>query len=174
MSVSNIGSFSRFLARRTFFVAIFSLLLLGCAGSGATYEEQSSALPPLSAGKGRMVFFGTNWAWYGLLAGVVWLPEITIDGVVEPTPHGISIFFVVDRAPGVYRIAVKGQSNPSYAVTVQEGSVNFIEMHKSQVRERNILPLRVFKHILTFSKVIPNYANQEIRNMSFKNSPSSS
>lgn len=153
---------------RLFCAVACGLFLIGCASTGPTYDQQSSTLPALSPETGRIVFFGTNWAWYGVLAGISWNPEITINGKVEPTPNGTSIFFNIDLPPGTYELAVVDQDTPAHTVELSKGEVHFLEMLRLEVREDKILTLRTTKSILTFSSVPAGYANQTIRKMKYE------
>ncbi len=142
-------------------------ILDGCASQSPAGHENSIELPTLSDSEGRLVFFGRNSGWYGLLGGGNWKPVILINNENTATPHGDGIYFIIDRPPGMYEISVDEQDTPSHKLDLEAGEVHYVEMLVSEKSDTGF-SLRLTKFVLGFASVDPNYGEQSIRNMSHK------
>jgi hypothetical protein len=110
----------------TRWIVLAWLAVSACASP--PYSEVQADLPKLASGTGRIVFFGDNWGWYGIFAGVSWTPVITIDGRALDVGHGTDVYFVADVPTGRRIIAVDGQA--LLVVLVEGNATKYVEMER--------------------------------------------
>ncbi len=92
-------------------ISIISSLFIACIGTATAnskiYIEEIDQLPPLDKNQCRLVFYGTNFGWYGFAAGGDWKPIITIDDHDIHAPNNRNIYFVLDLPAGEHKIDLK-------------------------------------------------------------------
>ena len=69
------------------------------------YKEDINKMPALEKGMSRLVFYGTNYGWYGLVAGGAWTPKITINEQAINAPNERNIYFAFDVPAGKHKIS---------------------------------------------------------------------
>jgi hypothetical protein len=74
---------------------------------GEIYRQDMGQIPSLGNGKARLVFYGTDYGFYGVAAGGDWKPKILINGQDIKAPNYSNIYFVMDVSAGDYKIEAK-------------------------------------------------------------------
>ncbi|MCB1684247.1 MAG: hypothetical protein R3E82_16150 [Pseudomonadales bacterium] len=86
-------------------VCSFTLMLLLAISSPAAIGQDKDTAPPdpLEGYKARIVFYGDNTRFVGLLGGA-WRPKLNINGRNVTTPYGVNVTFYMDVEPGPIEI----------------------------------------------------------------------
>jgi uncharacterized protein (DUF2141 family) len=115
--------------KRTFLklagMAAIAILLVGCAASGAKYQDMATSMPNLKAGQGRIYFFRSS-----SIVGAAIQPEIRLNGQVvgHSKPGG---FFYVDRPAGNYAATAATETEKSASFSLQAGETKYLRTSPS-------------------------------------------
>lgn len=149
---------------------------LSAAENLQIYKEELNELPTLKKGNSRLVFYGTNYLWNGLIRGD-WRPKITIDGQDLNAPNSRNVYFVVDVPVGTHEIGVKYHKKyipivnraPKYYYNTQgytldavDGQTYYHEMSTSRIFLENSTFVEFF---LSLWQVEAEYAPQRLKRM---------
>lgn len=111
--------------RRTFLVATFAALLVGCATSGKRHSEMKSSLAPLKTDDGRIFFYRVASPF-----GAAVQPGIKLNNVAVGTskPGG---FFYVDRPAGRYEAHATTEVERTVSFALAPGETKYIRTSPS-------------------------------------------
>jgi hypothetical protein len=98
-----------------------TILLAGCATSGATYTELQPKLEPPAAGQGRIFIYRNA------VFGMAVQPSVRLNEVVvgSAVPHG---FTYLDRPAGDYTISITTEVTRTLSLTLAPGQVRYVKL----------------------------------------------
>lgn len=131
--------------------ALAALLFAGCVTVSGRFLAAQENWPAPEPGRGRLIMLGTDFGWYGVLAGVAWSPVITIDGRQVEHTNGGSIYFYLDLPAGPHTIDVA--DSDSLAVEVPAGDTAYVLMQPYTVPNTSLLTLRQFDYKLRLMRL---------------------
>jgi hypothetical protein len=107
--------------KRILAVTVMALALAGCATSGPTYDEAQATLPKMQANQGRIVIYRSS------AFGAAIQPSVSVNGAVVGGSQPMG-FYVVDRPPGDYSVAVSTEVEKKLSFTLTSGEERYVRL----------------------------------------------
>lgn len=101
-----------------------SLVLAGCATTGAKFSEMAPTLTRLPSDSGRIYIYRST------SFGAAVQPEVKLNGEVvgQAVPYG---FFYVDKRPGHYEIMTSTEVDRKLSLTLESGQTRYVRLNIS-------------------------------------------
>ena len=101
---------------------LLTVLLAGCATSGATYSQMQATLAPPPAGDGRIFIYRT------IVFGAAVQPSVKVNGEVvgSAVPRG---FMYLDRPAGNYTISTETEVTRTLSLTLAPGQIRYVRLN---------------------------------------------
>lgn len=99
-----------------------ALLQIGCAATGAVYDDMVQSVPPVPQDMGRIYFYRPS-----KFVGAAIQPKVRLNDEVvgKATPGG---FFFVDRNPGKYTVSTSTEVEKSLTMTLDGGQTRYVRL----------------------------------------------
>jgi len=135
-----------------------AVLIASCA-TGPVVGGAIAQLGPPPDGKTRLVFYGTNDRWSGLL-GEPWEPTVSINGQRLAMPKGSNIVFYTSVDAGPLQVSAGGK--PVLDFEAKAGRVEWIRMEAMET------PLAMAGYRLDLRRVDPEGAERITRQFRYE------